>query len=262
MPLAKTPATTFGVELEFGVRDSEAMRDIRSDLESVLDGSMYELGSDGSVRYSENESGYGCELRSVGGHDIEALLKALKPILKIVREYELKKKVKVNSSAGLHVHVGIAEWKLSDIRSFYRSFVKSLDSWLAFQPRSRWINTYCKNNNESNSCSDNFWQAFRNHDRYYMVNLQSIMSHETVELRLFAGTVCWFKVERTLRIVNAFIKSALLNKDKDVELFEAIDNKKLLQFLQSRIKKCHKGSSATRIRIASQKINEKLNQPE
>lgn len=232
MPYSPVPKTTFGIELEFSSRTSAIYDNIEAWLANqsgICD--RWKLSTDGSV------SSYGSELKTIGGHSINDLLADYKIIAKYLHSLEKTKKISLDKTAGFHVHVGVMEWSVRDMKVFYESMTRSLDQWLSFQPRSRWDNHYCKKNQQT----DPFKQVQRS-DRYYMVNAESLTEWGTIELRLFAGTVCYYKVEKTLQLIHAFIRSVLT--DKTVKpLLDAIDNKKLLKFVDARIKKCHKAGT-------------------
>ena len=246
MPYSPVPNTTFGIELEFSLTNSTEWQTLKTWLSDQGLSRRWELTTDGSV------ASFGSELHTKGGHTLSALLADYKIIGKHLSELEKQNVLTVDRTAGFHVHVGVVDWTVKDLNVFYDAMVNSLDQWLTFQPRSRWDNHFCQKNT-----SDNPYSQLQRGDRYYMVNMESLSKHGTVELRLFAGTIQYYKVEKTLQIIQAFIKNILTDK-KSKSLLNAIDNKKLLKFIENRAKKCHRGHRPSSVVLAITEIESKL----
>lgn len=255
------PKTTYGIELEFGLYSKSNGATARETFERIKQAIVanelsqrWELTTDGSVT-----GDIGAELRTRGGHLIADLLKDFKRMAVVLAKLTKEGKLKVDMSCGFHIHVGVGAWTVEQLRHFYTCFANSLRQWIRFQPASRRANHYCQQNEHSE-----VFDQLRSSDRYNMINTCALSKHGTVELRLFAGTVVYFKVMNTLQLVNQYIRGILTDAGKDkVAIAEVIDNKKLLKFVLSRTKKCNKGrdQQTPAVRELVDTVSEKLGLP-
>lgn len=94
---------------------------------------------------------------------------------------------RVNKTCGLHVHLDIRDLALNknEIRKRGRRLKNSLEVLKQLIPKSRIGNTFCKLGMS---------QMRRNSDRYYAVNMTSVLKHKTIEIRLHSGTTDFNKI--------------------------------------------------------------------
>jgi len=223
------PKTTFGIELEFSLLNSTNYNSLKRWLTNRFN-DKWELGTDSSV------SGYGSELRTKGGLEIVDLLKDFKVISQKLSSYYKEDKLYVDSSAGFHIHIGIKDWTLGDLEKFHYCFLHSIQDWFAFQPPSRQNNHFCHRN-----IDDNIYAEIGDHqDHYKAINVgNSLARHGTIELRMFAGTIQFWKVFNTLHLINQYIKEIRrIKEDRPAEttLRKIVKNKKLKDFYMQRVK--------------------------
>jgi hypothetical protein len=245
MPFAQTPKTTFGIELEMGLysTDNLHVNTLWDELRYFLEHTdtlqnKWELKDDGSVR-----GDIGGEITTKGGFELSDLLAETKIVCAKLKKYEKSGNIKIDGSAGFHIHMGVQDWTVKHLRAFYKAFYNSIEEWFAFQPPSRSRSEFCRHNSY-----DDIFQELRRDNRYLALNPLAIVKYGTLEMRLFAGTIQYYKIEKTLQVVNAYIKGVLKplpegQSPKD-GLFDVIDNKKILHFVLNRIKKVQKGNSS------------------
>ena len=130
--------------------------------------------------------------------------------------------VRVNRSTGLHIHVGVEDWKVSNFKNLvkrYAKFEKVLDS---IMPESRRMNngSYCRSNFNSRYSLKDIYNEIDDKDstrtlissassgRYVKLNLQSFWKHGTVEFRHHSGTTNSTKISNWLRVVMAMVECA------------------------------------------------------
>ena len=118
----------------------------------------------------------------------------------------------VNSSCGLHVHFDASDLDVIALKNILRRYAVHEAEIDAFMPASRRgnENTYCKS--IRGFVQDNFDSirsirdlVARQHDRYFKVNLQSLLRHGTIEFRQHSGTVNAAKIVNWVRFLAAFI---------------------------------------------------------
>lgn len=108
----------------------------------------------------------------------------------------------VNRKCGLHIHIGgrsIRELLAEETR-----LEALMDYWLEWQnrmfallPNHRRRNKHCK---RVYSCDEPL------EDRYKAMNLCSLMSHGTIEFRLFEGTLNSEKAKDRIKLIKAFLR--------------------------------------------------------
>ncbi len=245
MPFAKTPKTTYGIELEFGINDNEnspASR-VYHHFELFFASTpklhnKWEIKGDGSVSGDR-----GSEIATMGAHELPQLLSELKIVCAELKKYEKSGNIKIDTTCGFHVHIGVQNWTIQHLRTFYECFYASLNEWFSFQPQSRADNSYCYENRY-----DDLFSELQRDERYVALNPVALVKHGTLELRLFGGTIQYYKIEKTLQVINAYIKGVLKplpdGERPKAKLFDVIDNKKLLKFIVSRVKKTQRGNGS------------------
>jgi len=223
--------TTFGIELEFSLVHNQTYLGLERWTKENF-GERWELGNDGSV------NGIGSELRTIGGLDLSTILKDYKQISKKLLGLYKEDKLYVDSTAGFHIHIGIDGWTLGELKKFHTAFVSSLQFWFDFQPSSRRNNRNCHS-----SISSEVFQEISSTDHYKAINIgDSLSQNGTIELRVFAGTVQYWKVFNTLQLVNQYIKEIQKIKtfteieNGDNTPIRIIKNKKLKTFYLKRVK--------------------------
>ncbi len=103
---------------------------------------------------------------------------------------------KVNASCGLHVHLDMRQ---RQVEQAFSNLVAAQKFLFAMQPASRQDNEFCQR-----VTGRNYRQL---HSRYYAVNTQSMREHNTLEVRLHAGTVNATKICNWVDILVAIVEA-------------------------------------------------------
>jgi hypothetical protein len=130
---------------------------------------------------------------------------------------------KVNKSTGMHVHVDARDLTVADLRNTCKDFLKYETLFDTLVPASRVANFYCRSNLAVKFGGDET-AAFAtldrcrtvteirtavcgaaDGDRYFKLNLQSLVRHGTVEFRQHGGTVEADKAEAWVRLVVGLV---------------------------------------------------------
>tara|TARA_R100001443_G_scaffold56141_2_gene67201 strand:- start:43 stop:984 length:942 start_codon:yes stop_codon:yes gene_type:complete len=185
----------------------------------------WRIKTDSSIR-DTSDYPYGLELVTPvlhGEADYERLKLAIEAINTSLYENVngLDRWTSANRSCGLHVHVGIENWKIGNFKNLfkrYAKFQKTIDSLL---PHSRRENkgNYCKSNWDlDGQLSEIFSQINKvrttsklkslhnNYTRYVKLNLQSFWKHGTIEFRQHSGTVDMEKIINWLKVCMAMVE--------------------------------------------------------
>lgn len=219
----------FGVEVEF-LSENHSQRQVVDLVNSYLTNhdadfsieyayysdtsNTWRIKSDSSVSGS---SSWGLELVTPvlhGTRDYERLMLVLNAINHIDGVW-------INKSCGLHIHVGVENWDVSNFKNLvkrYAKFERALDS---IMPNSR-------RRNNGSYCESNFLRyaslkdVYKNIDkqktvrkltdtcgysRYTKLNLQSFWKHGTVEFRHHSGTVNADKISNWLKVCLAMCEA-------------------------------------------------------
>lgn len=209
---------TYGVEIEF-VGDRymvlEAVRELG--IECHIEGYNHEtrnhwkIVSDSSVRANRNQNGSGWELVSpiLKGRDGLEQIKKVCKALKIAG-------AAVNRSCGLHVHHDAADFTTNTFKNLirlYARFEPVIDS-LVSQSRRGNNNRYCKSLAELNideimKQKDLYNITALYGNRYRKLNLQSYITHGTVEFRQHQGTIDADKIINWIKLTQAMVQRAV-----------------------------------------------------
>lgn len=211
---------TFGVEIECNVRRSRILENAGPDFNFQYEGynhrdnnSYYKFVTDASVH---------------GDSPIECVTPVLENTTDGFKSLETCCRVlnnsgaSVNSSCGLHVHVGVGEYTGEEIVNIYKNYQKLealVDSFMAPSRRGD-NNTYSRSIAEYdfNSCHSAQDLADKIYTRYVKVNPQAYARHRTVEFRQHQGTTNYEKISMW---VNFCCKLVEWSKNN---LFESVVN--------------------------------------
>ena len=144
----------------------------------------------------------------------------LTTILKLLEE----KGCRINSSCGMHVHIGVRSMKVARVRKIAIAFLNAEHCFDQLVPPSRRANRYCNSNtarvygtaaratllNAANinriaevmngGNSNSHYNSYR----YHKLNFQSFVRHGTIEFRQHAGTVEHQKAVQWVRLITGF----------------------------------------------------------
>ena len=141
--------------------------------------------------------------------------------LRVVMDRMKARGCKVNSSCGMHVHVGVRGMKVSRLTRIARAFLANERHFDALVPAARLNNRYCQSNaarayspDRVLSCTTvggiaqqmnggNSPQHY-NPYRYHKLNFQSFVRHGTIEFRQHGGTVEPDKAAAWVRLITGF----------------------------------------------------------
>jgi hypothetical protein len=204
---------TFGVELEllapFSMYDmKERLARIGiNDWRVVHDGSLH-----GAPGFTPMEVVTGILQGQDGLDKLNAALQMIKAV-----------GCKVNTSCGMHVHIGVRGMKPERVRRIAIAFLNAEQHFDAVVPASRRSNRFCQSNvnrlglhdrerlaaatsisgiaHAMNGGTDS---AHYNPHRYYKLNFQSFVHHGTIEFRQHSGTVEASKAIQWVRMIAGF----------------------------------------------------------
>jgi hypothetical protein len=205
---------TMGVEIEcFGfskrvVREALQSKGVLS-IETGYDHNdqkkANKLGHDGSIM-GENS----CEVVS----PILKNLKSLKVVCDTINEHGAR----VNSSCGLHIHLGAEQLTLAQWVRIIKNYARIeaiIDSFMAESRRAN-NNVFCKSivevadrieNGSVNEFRD-IENAFRL-NRYHKVNVMSFRRHKTIEFRQHQGTTDFNKIKMWAEFLTALVNYSI-----------------------------------------------------
>ena len=155
---------------------------------------------------------------------------------------------RVNTSCGLHVHIGAAGLTMNTIKNVYINYYRLECIIDSFMPRSRRgsNNNYCRTLqnifdfeakiDRCDDCDEIAW-VFRG-DRYFKVNACSYARHKTIEFRQHSGTI---EAEKILMLATFVRKLVEYSKTKRVENVQTIDD---IEFLTETEKEYFKNRKA------------------
>jgi hypothetical protein len=209
----------FGIEIEFiapvGREDmAEAIRNAGIDCEAQgynhTSCRSWKIVNDGSVKSRE--------IRFQGMEIVSPILigKAGLEAVAVVCQVLNDKGCKVNMTCGLHVHHNAPEFgtdKIAKMIRYYKKAESVIDSMMPSSRRGS-ANQYC------NSML-NLEERTMPMSRYYKVNFQSLLRHNTVEFRHHSGTIEATKIQNwillTALIMNKVLTGGRVQNDKPFE---------------------------------------------
>jgi hypothetical protein len=241
---------TFGVEVEFISSESqrETVERINQYLESngidlvVSTASWNDCSNGWRIKTDSSVSGRvdgswgeGLELVTPvlrGTEDLKNLIHVLDAINSIA--------IHVNRTCGLHVHIGVDDWKVSNFRNLVKRYAKFESALDSIQPvsRRRDNGSYCQSNFtefDSTNLKSIFKDidsrkrrisnsTFFNRNRYVKLNLDSFAKHTTVEFRHHAGTTNTDKIVNWLKVCMAMVECADARRSVRVKDTDSVDS--------------------------------------
>lgn len=120
----------------------------------------------------------------------------------------------VNSSTGLHVHIGAENLSGEQYVNVFKNY-KALEAVInTFMAPSRRNNYYCaplsEHNFDSCHCVADVRREMRN-DRYHTVNCESYARHRTIEFRQHQGTTNFKKIKMWVTFVSKLVAYSMNN---------------------------------------------------
>jgi hypothetical protein len=191
----------------------------------------WKVVGDGSLRWNGRSVRYGIEI-------VSPVLKGDAGLAEVARVAEVLESIgcKVNTSCGLHVHVGIGGATGKQAKNIAASYLKYADEMDSIMPMSRRgvRNAYCKNNKSAMFAGQSAEQidatlaSTRDHidavarlmngsaptrgyvqTRYFALNFQSYATHGTVEFRQHSGTTNPAKIVAWVKLVTGLVANAM-----------------------------------------------------
>lgn len=149
-------------------------------------GKWMNIGSDGSIETNGRENGV--EFR------ICMKLSEMREVLPGIVKAIVDEGGRVNTSCGMHVHLD--QRAKPNVALTFQKLVRSLALLYTVVPKSRQNNTYCQRNRHSNFASA------ANGERYKAVNATAYYKHNTLEVRLFGGTLDAVKIMNWVEVLH------------------------------------------------------------
>ncbi len=216
---------TFGIEIEFIGDAIEVETAVRAaGVSCHREGynhntrSYWKITTDASVYQNRSYDNTGWELVSPilkGQEGLDELEKVCKALVTAG--------VKVNKTCGLHVHHGAGDFTtdtFKNIIKIYSRFEDTIDS-LVSPSRRGTSNSYCRSLNDptNNHYGYSIPEALERNtvramlqevpDRYRKLNLQSYLTHGTVEFRQHQGSTDFTKISNWIKLTQAMVERAV-----------------------------------------------------
>ena len=196
---------------------------------------LFKIVSDGSLRGEDTNEIVTPILKGKKGvNDLKTLCDTFREI-----------NASVNSSCGLHIHVGSKkmtnEWYINIFRT-YKYCKRVIDTFLAPSRRGEY-STWCKGLNDYDFSTCNSIEDVRrllNYDRYHCVNAEAYQRHNTIEFRQHQGTTDYEKISNWLAFVTRLVVWSYDNKLN--EYITSIDE---IPFITDGMKRYLKGRKAS-----------------
>lgn len=200
---------TFGVEIEFFGISKDAAREALLEMGISVKWHGYthqttdwwKIVRDGSVNNKGTEDGSGLEL-------VSPILKGIKGLEQVKLAVKTLKEAgaKVDSSCGLHIHLGTNGFTIERFRRVLRFYTTHTEDINSMMDESRRYSTYCGPwRADSLELAENARSMSAlvraQGDRYRSVNLEAFPRHGTIEFRQHQGTLNGREIERWIRFV-------------------------------------------------------------
>lgn len=177
------------IEIEFIAAGDESV--VLDALANAGLGAVAHLKEDGSLSGTEERPN---EYELVLCAELDRMPEYIARACKVLRREDIDGSV--NKTCGLHIHLDMRNY---DVSRAYRNLVYSYDGLLSkLVPKTRIDNTYCKPPETSD-----FEDACSEDDRYRAINACAYSRHNTLEVRIFAGSVNAEKITQYLRVVSS-----------------------------------------------------------
>ncbi len=182
----------------------------------------YGLGNEGWRWWTVKNEHTGHEFTSRAFYNIEPeTFTQIHNILEHLRGTVRGKNI-INRDCGLHVHIGIPDLTVAQIREVCHIFVHLEDSLFALQPKSRLENSYCgriTNLSNSRQWYENFNPDHRNeanaiYDHHRALSFSKFMQNGTIEFRHGASSIRGDKVVNWILTLLYFIEIAKYNTNE------------------------------------------------
>lgn len=219
----------FGVEVEF-LSEYQSQRQVVNLVNSYLTNHDADFRMEYAY-YSDTSNAWRIKSDSSVSGNYSHGLELVTPVLHGTRDYERLMLVldainnidgiTVNRTCGLHVHVGVENWEVSNFKNLvkrYAKFEKALDSVMP-NSRRRSNGSYCESNFSHSYTLKNIYKEIDKqktirqltdecaHSRYTKLNLQSFWKHGTVEFRHHSGTTNPDKISNWLKVCLAMCEA-------------------------------------------------------
>lgn len=186
----KDAETYVGIEIECIMPDDADMREL------LPFGKYISVVGDGSIEPDDGEEGR--EIRVLVKR--EEVRDVIPPL--IAKLVELGGRV--NRSCGLHVHLDQRQTKEPE-KAFHK-LVRALPLLWTVVPTSRRSNQYCKRNRHAQ------FNVAANGNRYRAINASAYYRHQTIEVRLFGGTLEANKIINWVETLHAITDGEMVNR--------------------------------------------------
>lgn len=209
----------FGIELEIvGINGRDAAAALRrAGFACQFEGYNHDDHADGAWKVVTDGSieGIGCEVVSPILHGTDGLDEAC-----LVAGILADKGATANRSCGFHVHFDASEMTVEQLRAIvnrYAAFEEQIDRFLPPSRRAN-NNRFCKSLSaltpfareamQNARTIRQLAQAQNGGDRYFKVNLQSLLRHHTIEFRQHSGTCDAWKIRNWVLFLDGFVTKA------------------------------------------------------
>lgn len=206
----------FGIEMEFnGLTMQQSLAALkRAGLKAQIEGYNHDDHADGTWKIVTDAS------VSRGHEVVSPILRGEAGIAEARRAAEALEKAgaTIDISCGLHVHFDAASFTADELRTACIRYAKHESEIDAFMPKSRRANenrfcratTGCFLNNASFMRATSKESLARSQgSRYFKVNLEAYLRHQTIEFRQHSGTVDSGKIENWVRFLAAFLDESV-----------------------------------------------------
>lgn len=225
----------FGIELEIvGINGRDAAAALRrAGFSCQFEGYNHDDHTDGAWKVVTDGSieGIGCEVVSPILHGMDGLDEAC-----LVAGILADKGATANRSCGFHVHFDASEMTVEQLRAIvnrYATFEEQIDRFLPPSRRAN-NNRFCKSLSaltpfareamRNAGTIRQLAQAQNGGDRYFKVNLQSLLRHHTIEFRQHSGTCDAWKIRNWVLFLDGFVTKATEPAHRDTQAHTSPDS--------------------------------------
>lgn len=234
----------FGVEIEAYGCDRNALAEllqskgIATNMGNRLSqSSIWKITGDGSISGENSFEIVSPILNGTNG------LEQLKKVCEALGEL----RAKVNKTCGLHIHFSASDFSVNTWKNLYKNYINfetTIDSFMPISRRGN-NNSYCKSlltdskervfqKIETSRNLQQISQAVTGRNRYFKINAEAFIRHNTVEFRQHSGTIEFEKIQNWILFLARMVEYSTTR----VATTETLES---AEFLTTEIKEFYKG---------------------
>jgi len=237
-PIVRTASTPKNLKYTVGVEIETSYLDRLNVARELRERGLNVTGGEGYLPYNHEDSETNYKFVSDGSLTGQQPCEVVSPILKNLKSLKTlcdvinARGAQVNSSCGLHVHVGAANFSYDDWRNIILNYYHLQAAINSFMPRSRRGSHWCRPiddnianeiQNQTNCHSVGAIQSAFGCDRYFVVNVMAYSRHRTIEFRQHGGTTDFLKIKNWINFLIALIDYSRAGNRLEGDIIEIDD---------------------------------------